>query len=301
WEVSLGWNDVMGDFSYGLNVNVFDNQSEITRFDVAEKLIGEFYVGHQIGEIWGYETDGFYTADDFVEGTLNADLSGSGRQLREGVVQIENAPVPYPGDVKYRDLNNDGIINDGNNTVDDPGDRRRIGNTTRRYQFGVNGFMNYKGFDFSFALTGVGKRDRWRGTGPDLDVIFPFPSTFDHIYANQLDYWTPDNQDAFYPRVYGDASAGNIDSNYGRSRWVQTKYLSDESYLRIQNITFGYSLNRIVLDRLGIDKLRVFVAGNNLYTFDKLQRGLDPDQGLTNVATRYPIMAQYSVGLNVSF
>ncbi len=303
WEVEVGWNDKIGDFSYGLNVNLFDNQSEITRFDASEKLIGEFYEGQEIGEIWGYVTDGFYTVEDFVEGTLDADLSGDNRQLRDGVVQIENEPVPYPGDVKFKDLNGDGLINDGNNTVDDAGDRQRIGNSTRRYQFGINGFMGYKGFDFSFVLSGVGKRDRWRAVGGDQDIIFPYPSTFDHIYAHQLDYWTPDNQDAFYPRIYGNASAGNIDSNYNLSRRVQTKYLSDEAYLRIQNITLGYSIDSQVLDKFNINKMRVFIAGNNLFTFDKLQRGLDPDQVNSNdgIRTRYPILAQYSVGLNVSF
>lgn len=303
WEVEIGWNDKIDDFSYGLSVNLFDNQSEITRFDTAEKLISQNYEGRKIGEIWGYVTEGYYTSSDFVEGTLNADLSGSNRQLKDGIVQIENAPVPYPGDIKYKDLDGDGVITDGNNTVDDSGDRKIIGNSTRRYQFGINGNMAYKGFDLSFVLSGVGKRDRWRAVSGDNDIIFPYPSGFDHIYAHQLDYWTPDNQDAFYPRIYGDASAGNIDSNYGRSRFVQTKYLSDESYLRIQNITLGYSLDSMVLDRMNINKLRVFVSGNNLVTFDKLQRGLDPDQSNSGggVRTRYPILAQYSVGVNLSF
>ncbi|WP_420602248.1 SusC/RagA family TonB-linked outer membrane protein [Flagellimonas sp.] len=316
WDLEIGWNDKIGDFSYGINVNVFDSKSEITRFETADKFIGQFYEGHEIGEIWGYVTDGFYTADDFVEGTLNADLSGSNRQLKDGVPFVENSPVPYPGDIKYKDLDGDGLITDGNGTVapqfDDngnliadtgPGDRKRIGNNTRRYQFGINGNAAYKGFDFSFVLSGVGKRDRWRATGADLDVIFPYPSVFDHIYANQLDFWTPDNQDAFYPRIYGDASTGNIDSNYARSRFVQTKYLSDESYLRIQNLTFGYSFNDNLLERLRLNKLRVFVSANNPFIFDNLQRGLDPDQqnNGAGIRTRYPIMAQYSVGLNVSF
>ncbi|WP_190810674.1 TonB-dependent receptor [Flagellimonas sp. S3867] len=316
WDLEIGWNDKIGEFSYGINVNVFDSQSEITRFETADKFIGQFYEGHEIGEIWGYVTDGFYTVDDFVEGTLNADLSGSNRELRDGVPFVENSPVPYPGDIKYKDLDGDGLITDGNGTVtpqfDDngnliadtgPGDRKRIGNNTRRYQFGINGNAAYKGFDFSFVLSGVGKRDRWRATGADLDVIFPYPSVFDHIYANQLDFWTPDNQDAFYPRIYGDASTGNIDSNYARSRFVQTKYLSDESYLRIQNLTFGYSFNDNLLERLRLNKLRVFVSANNPFIFDNLQRGLDPDQQNdgAGIRTRYPIMAQYSVGLNVSF
>lgn len=300
WEVQVGWKDKIGDFTYGLNVNVWDNHSVITKFDAAEKLIGSYYEGRNLGEIWGYVTDGYYSVDDFVPGTLNADLSGDNRQLKEGVVQIENAPTPYPGDIKYKDLNGDGIINYGNNTVDNPGDQKIIGNTTRRYQFGVNGNLGYKGFDLSFILSGVGKRDFWRGTSGDADIIWPYLSVFDNIYSNGLDYWTPDNQDAYYPRIYGNAQNGNLDSNYGQSRRVQTKYLSDESYLRIQNVTLGYSIDSSFLDSVGVDRFRVFIAGNNIWTFDNLPRGLDPDQG-ANPSGRYPIMAQYSAGFNITF
>ncbi len=310
WEAQIGWNDRKGDFSYNINVNIFDNTTEITKIDNPAGLIGgqgSFRVGQKIGEIWGYVTDGYYTVDDFVPGTLNADLSGDNRQLQPGVVQVENAPTPYPGDIKYVDLNGDGVINNGNNTVipefDDqgnlipntgPGDRKVIGNSGKRYQFGINGAMSYKGFDMSFVLSGVGKEDGWRSS----DLIWPWPGTFDNIYKHQLDYWTPDNQDAYYPRINGNASSGNLDSNYDRSRFVQTKYLTDESYLRIQNITLGYSIDSKILDKYNIERFRFFVSGSNLHTFDKLPKGLDIDQGSNGV---YPIMKQYSIGFNLSF
>lgn len=322
WEIQLGWKDRIGDFRYNINVNVFDNTSKITKYDNPGQLIGNFfnntqeddyyYEGFNVGDIWGYVTDGYYTADDFVDGTLNADLSGANRQLKDGVPTFIGR-VPYPGDVKFKDLDGDGIISDGNSTLitefdaqgnpitnadglitTGPGDRKVIGNSRKRYQFGVNGSASYKGFDFSFVLSGVGKQDRWR----DSDLIWPYPSVFDNIYKHQLDYWTPDNQDAFYPRIYGDPNNGNTESNYGRSRRVQTKYLSDESYLRIQNITFGYSLNGKLLNKLNVNKFRVFISGNNIHTFDKLPKGLEPDQGSNGV---YPILTQYSVGLNLSF
>ena len=306
WEFELGWKDRKGDFKYGLNFNLFDNTSKITNFLNESGLIDRNYVGREIGEIWGYVTDGYYTIDDLEEGTLYADLSGPNRQLRDGVAQIENAPIPFPGDIKYQDLNGDGVINFGNNSLivefDDagnpipntgPGDRQIIGNSTRRYQFGINGNIGYKGLDLSFLLSGVAKRDLWRNS----DLIWPFPGTFDHIYKHQLDYWTPDNQDAYYPRVYGNP-VGNTQSNYSRSRRVQTKYLSDESYLRIQNITIGYTLPSSLTQRMRVDNLRLFLAGNNLFTFDNLPKGLDPDQGSNGV---YPIMKNYSFGLNLNF
>lgn len=306
WEFEVKWNHRVGELKYGLNFNIFDSESKITKFNNESGLINDHFVGKTLGDIWGYVTDGFYTVDDFVEGTLDANLSGDNRQLKDDVVQIENANTPYPGDVKFVDLNGDGVINTGNNSlivdVDEsgnvipntgPGDRKVIGNNRRKYQFGFNGFAEYKGFDFSFVLSGVGKRDLWRSS----DLIWPYPGTFDHIYKHQLNYWTPDNQDAWYPRVYGNPD-GNTGSNYGRSRAVQTKYLSDESYLSIQNLTFGYSIDQNALDRINISKLRVFVSANNIHTFDNLPKGLEPEQGSNGV---YPIMSSYSVGLNLSF
>ena len=174
-----------------------------------------------------------------------------------------------------------------------PGDRKVIGNNQRKYQFGLNGFAEYRGFDFSFLLSGVGKRD----LNLNSDVIWPWVSEFDNIYAHQLDYWTPDNQDAFYPRIYGNPE-GNTNSNYGRSRYTQTKYLSNGSYIKIQNITLGYTVGAQSLNRIGINKLRLFVACDNLVTFDYLPKGLDPDQDANGA---YPFMRNFSVGLNLTF
>jgi hypothetical protein len=306
WELELGWQERAGKVNYGINFNLSNNRGEITKFLNEGMLINNYYVGQEIGEIWGYVTDGYYTIDDFVEGTLDAHLYGPDRQLKDGVPYIENAPTPLPGDVKYKDLNGDGIINSGNNTLiteydengemiprTGPGDRKVIGNNNRKYQYGLNGFVEYKGFDFSFLLSGVGKRD----LNLNSDVIWPFPSEFDNIYAHQLDYWTPDNQDAYYPRIYGNPE-GNTNSNYGRSRWTQTKYLSDGSYLRIQNITFGYTFPIQLLNRVKMNRLRIFVAGDNLVTFDHLPTGLDPDQSANGA---YPFMRNYSLGLNLTF
>ncbi|MEY3419831.1 MAG: hypothetical protein RIR48_111 [Bacteroidota bacterium] len=313
WELQVGWQDKIKDFRYNVNVNLFDNQSEITRFDNPGQLISQYYVGQKIGEIWGYVTDGYYTVNDFEEGTLNADLAGATRKLKTGVPQIEGAPVPYPGDIKYKDLNGDGIINAGNSTLivqkdadgnivprTGPGDRQIIGNTTRRYQFGINASVAYKGFDLAVVMNGVGKRDTWRATGSDLDLIFPYPTLFDHIYKHQLNFWTPDNQDAYFPRIYGDASIGNTDSNYSRSRNVQTKYLSDESYLRLQSISIGYTFPKSLVSKIRVGNLRLFAAANNIHTFDRLPKGMEPDQS-TNATSRYPLMGQFSFGANVSF
>jgi len=127
--------------------------------------------------------------------------------------------------------------------------------------------------------------------------MWPFPSGFDNIYKHQLNYWTPDNQDAWYPRIYGNPD-GNTGSNYGRSRRTQTKYLTDESYLRIQNLTLGYTFDKAVMDKIKMNNMRIFVSANNIHTFDNLPKGLEPDQGSNGA---YPVMTNYSLGFNLSF
>ncbi|MEP2510854.1 MAG: TonB-dependent receptor [Reichenbachiella sp.] len=295
WEFVAGWKDKIGDVKYGLKFNVYDNETEITKYDNPAGLISNFYVGQTIGEIWGYETDGFYTVDDFVEGTLDAHLSGVNRQLKDGVVAgFPTQGVPFPGDVKYVDQDGDGIIDAGSNTLEDPGDRKIIGNSRRKYIYAITGNASYKGFDLSFNLTGVAKRDR------DIvgDLDFPYISQFDNLFKHQLDYWTPDNQDAFYPRMYGDINANPGDrGNYGFSQQVQTKYLYSAAYLRIKNITVGYTFPESIAERINFTKIRIYVSGENLHTFTDLPEGVLPDQSVSV----YPVMRNIAFGAQLSF
>jgi len=309
WEAALSWRDSKNDFSYGIAVNASNSESKITDFDNAAGLISQYYVGQTIGEIWGYVTDGYYTVDDFVDGTLDANLVGPDRQLKDGVVANNNGAIPYPGDIKYTDLDGDGVITNGNQTIyyeydengdlidrTGPGDRKVIGNSRRKMLFGIQGNAAYKGFDISFALSGVGKRDMTiQGT-----KAFPYPGQFDNMYAHQLDYWTPENINSFYPRMYGDNTNFSGDrGNYGLSRNTQTKYLYDGSYLKIDNITLGYNLSEATLKSVNIDKIRLFVSGENLKTFKNLPKGIHPDQ-LTDTGT-YPYMKNIAFGAQIIF
>ena len=119
--------------------------------------MSQYYVGQKIGEIWGYVTDGYYTNDDFVQGTLDANLTGG--TLKPEVLPFKGRNQ-NPGDIKYKNINGDNEIFSGNNTLSDPGDRKVIGNTTRRYQFGIFGGAEFKNFDFSFLLNGVREKRR---------------------------------------------------------------------------------------------------------------------------------------------
>ncbi|WP_029034257.1 SusC/RagA family TonB-linked outer membrane protein [Salinimicrobium terrae] len=294
WESALSYRHL---FDNGLNITfgatLSDFTEEITKFANTTMGINSFYEGKELGEIWGYETVGFFSEDDFnPDGTL---VEGIPSQAL-----YENSWFVYgPGDIRYADLDGDGVITYGANTVDDHGDLRVIGNTTPRYQYSFTLGADWKGFDLSAFMQGVGKRDMW-ANGP---VVIPGYRYAEGWYAHQLDYWTPENTNAFYPRPTDQSQSNQI-----RNFMPQTKYLLDMSYLRMKNITFGYSLSENVIDRLGFNKFRIYFSGENLFEFTNLHVPVDPEIDLTpsgrndpNTFGRvYPFRRSLSVGLQVS-
>ena len=289
WETQVAWRDRIKGFQYSVGFNLSDNQAFITKFKNVAGLISQYYVGQTINEIWGFQTQGYFTESDFEAGTLNADLQRG--KLNSGIAPYQGV-AQNPGDIRYVDLNGDGIINTGNNTLANPGDRSIIGNSTRRFQFGINGSASYRGFDFSFFASGVGKRNLWYND----QVAFPYANQFGGIFLHQLDYWTKTNPSGYYPRVYKDG-AGNT----ATSKLVQTKYLSSGAYLRVKNVTFGYTIPQAVSRKVFLDKVRVFFSGENLLTFDRLPSGMDPEATNQNLGAIYPFIKKYSFGLNASF
>ncbi|BDD09449.1 SusC/RagA family TonB-linked outer membrane protein [Fulvitalea axinellae] len=289
WELSLGWRQSIGDWSYSLGFNLSDNRAEITKFDNEEGLLSQNYEGKMIGEIWGYETDGFYSVDDFVDGSLKDNLTGG--KLKEGVVKFKGVN-PNPGDIKYKDLNGDGEINWGNETLDDPGDKKVIGNNHRRFQYGINASVGWKNFDLSVFVQGVGKRDLWVSN----DMMWAYRTQFDNVWAHQLDYWTPENTDAYYMRNYAFSSA-----NYKNGQKKQTKYLQDGAYWNLKNVTLGYSLPEAVIEKLRLSSFRVYFSGENMFVNDQMPEGMNPEFKDKGMGNAYPFMKQYTVGLNVSF
>lgn len=301
WELQLDWRDKIGSVNYSIGFNLFDSQATITRFENATGNLannwdtnadGEkdanFYTGKKMGEIWGYVTDRYYTVDDFVEGSLDANLKNG--KLKDGIPYIKGTATPNPGDILYKDLNGSGDISQEENTVHNPGDRKIIGNNTPRYHFGITGGAAWKGFDFSFFIQGIGKRDVWAVS----QLSWPLCGEFSALHANTLDYWMPDKTDSYYPRIYQ-----RDGENSARNRYTQTKYLSNGAYWRIKNITLGYTFPQEWLTRIKINQVRVFVSGEDLFTKHHLAKGQDPE--LTTSGAVYPLMTKYSFGLNVSF
>ncbi|AHF16694.1 collagen-binding protein [Niabella soli DSM 19437] len=298
FEIQLGWKDKIGKVGYYINGSLYNYNSVVTGANNPKNVItnGTLYNGKRMGEIWGYVTDRFYTTDDFVDGTLNANLRGG--TLKPGIPK-QNGQAPNPGDIVYKDFDGNGVITSGSGTLDDPGDYKIIGNSTPQYQYGVSGGVSYRNVEFSFVITGVGKQDIWQNN------TLAFPNqwlTYGALYSNQLNYWTPANTNSYYGRIYTD----NVNSpNQGYNQIVQTKFLYNGAYMRIQNLSLSYSIPQPVITKAHINKLQVFVSVENPYTFTHMPKGMYPDiavQGSTaGGGLGYPFMRKTSFGVNVSF
>lgn len=303
WEATISWRDnttVAGKpFSYSITGSLWDSYSTITKFNNPTKILSSnYYEGHKIGEIWGYETMGFFTSDEDVSNHANQDF-----------LRNSNSGEWLAGDLKYADLNNDGVINQGSNTVNDSGDRRIIGNNAPRYQFGFTLNGNWNGFGLSAFFQGIGKRDWY--FAPEADLFW---GPYNRPYGFQPkimmdDYWTEDNPDAYFPRLRGYTALRT-----GRSLGApQTRYLQDASYLRLKSITLDYGLPKPWAGKLGMSQAKVFFTGQNLVTFTGLSKHTDnfdpeiienPLGDMTNgygQGDAYPMLKSYTLGLNLSF
>lgn len=273
WEVSLEWNDRLSNgFGYHIKGVLSDYQASITKFSNPTKLLGTHYVGEKLNEIWGYVSNGLFQSDEDAKAADQSYLLGGSWGA---------------GDVKYEDLNNDGKIDIGKNTLDDSGDRKIIGNSTPRYSYGITAGFDYKGFDFEMFWQGIGKRDYWLGGSQ----FWGFTDEWCTPLTSSLDYWTEDNRDAYFPRLhhYG-VNGGN--------HQVSTRYLQNAAYLRLKNVVLGYTIPRSITEKVKISRLRVFVQGENLLTSTPLIDSYDPET-LNNMT--YPINKKISVGLNLTF
>ncbi len=199
-------------------------------------------------------------------------------------------------------MDGDGEISPGSSTLSDPGDRKIIGNSRQRFQFGITGNVSYRNFDLSVFIQGVGKCDVWpyinMDNSDDINYIFwPYSDQYASLYKNQLDYWTPDNTDAYYMRSYKGATGNTVNS-----RNTQTKYLLNGAYIRLKNIELGYTLPRQFSEKFFVQYARFFVSAENLLKLDHLPDGMDNEvTGSSNSGGVYPYYKKISLGLNISF
>lgn len=282
WELDAAWKGNSGKFSYSINANLSDAQSEITKFSNPTKLLSSYYVGQKIGEIWGYDVAGLFQSNEEIAGW--ADQS----QLYGGTW--------IPGDVKYVDRNNDGKITRGTNTLDDPGDQHVIGNNTPRYLYGITLNGAWNGFDMSIFIQGVGKRDLWFSGWRASDSFFGTNGYSGWVpYKSSLDYWTEDNTDAFYPNSYlnGWGQGGN------GNRQASDRYLQNAAYIRLKQVSIGYTVPENTLNRIKfLSKVRFYANIQNSLTFTKLIDQFDPE--LTGVGD-YPLSLAVNFGIDLTF
>lgn len=287
WEINLNWKDQIGKVKYSIGGNLFDSRAYITDVKIESGNIGSLYKGKELGEIWGYKVIGFYDIDDFEEGVVGN--YNDTFTLKDGIAPYKNKSH-VPGDIRYADLDKSGEVNWGNNTLEDHGDKTRIGNNRPRFQYGINGSVAYEGFDLSFFLQGVGKKDRIINDYLNR----PYYSSFTYgIFEDQTDVWAEDNQDAYYPRV--------MSRNYGLFSENNTRNMYNGAYLNIKNITLGYNLPSSVIKKWGISKMRFYVSGENLYIFDHLPKGIQSDLYNESSGAGYPALRKFSFGLDVTF
>lgn len=292
WELMLAYRNRIGnDINYSITGVISDNVTVITKYEnpTFTDPAGSWYVGKKVGEIWGYRASGLIQTQEEADAF---------NQLDHSYI----SPVAWkPGDVRYVDLNNDGKIDRGNNRLGDMGDLTIIGNTSPRYAYSFTGNIEWKGLSLSIMFQGIGKRHYAPGVG---DVYFWGSGALAQVtvFSQHLDYWTPENPNAYYPNPYS-APVGSIGSFVNKTQQVSDRYLQNAAYVRLKNATIGYSLPREVIQRIKLSKVHLYVSGENLLTFTKLTKIFDPETlvgvGGTTTGKIYPLTQVYSLGINI--
>ncbi|MDD6748628.1 MAG: TonB-dependent receptor, partial [bacterium] len=287
WEITLNYKLKSGDFHHVFNLNLSDSKNKVTdfggkeRIDQSDQMYKLIREGEALGSYYGYK---------------NAGLFQSYEEIAESALPV-GASV-QPGDVKYVDQNGDGVI--------DEKDRVVLGNAFPRYTFGFTYGLTWKGLDFNLMLQGVGKRSMYlRG-----ELIEPFHSNYSYcIYEHQLDFWTPTNPDAQWPRLVAPGSSSST-NNWGMNG--SDIYLLNAAYVRVKNVQVGYTLPKTLTQRFGVQKLRVSLNAENPLTLTK-HAFIDPESsefgnnmgGIggtgANSGRNYPTLSYYGFGLDIEF
>ncbi|WP_242204510.1 SusC/RagA family TonB-linked outer membrane protein [Aestuariivivens insulae] len=308
WEATINYTDsfTVGGSPLDISASIVlsDNQTTITRFKNDSKLFSGWREGQKRGEIWGLESDGFFQSQEEID------------NLDETAIIPWGALTIVPGWPKFVDQDGDGKILRGSSELD-PKDLKVIGNRSPRYNYGFNFNVSWKGFDVSGFLQGVGKRDYY----PTHYLFWgPYQQPYANVYPHLLNFYrAADDSPALmaqHSQSYIDAGLANAnttnveypvlqswlaDRNYGSGLAIpNTKYLLSAAYLRLKNVTVGYSVPDKLLDKLHISKLRFFVTGENIFEWSDIKGFVDPEAtGAEGYA--YPFQRKLSMGLNVTF
>lgn len=290
WELTVTWRDrLQNGLGYNATFNLSDARTKILEYPNNTGVVTSYYSNKNYGEIWGYETIGIAKTQQEMDAHL-ASLPNGGQEA------VGNDWAA--GDIMYRDLNGDGKIDSGSSTRGDVGDLKVIGNETPRYMFGLNLGADYKGFDVSVFFQGVMKRDYYTDSMDLWGATYLWGAT---LYEQHKDYFRNDenhilglNLDSYYPRpLFGP----------DKNRKAQSRYLLNASYIRLKNISLGYTLPASLTNKLKLQNLRVYFVGENLWTGTALTDLFDPETISSDPAgmIKYPLSATYSFGLSVTY
>ena len=285
WDLSINYRLKTGAANHNFNFNLGDSWNEVLKYPGHERIsqIEELSritrEGCPLESYYGYKMDGFFQSYEEIEASA-----------------IPVGGKVQPGDVKFVDRNEDGVI--------DSKDKFILGNAFPRLTFGFNYNVEWKGFDFGMFWQGVGKRDMMlRG-----ELIEPFHANYSYnIYKHQLDFWTPTNTDARWPRLTAPGSTSNR-NNYGNGQGSDL-FLMDGKYLRLKNLQIGYTFPKTWSRKVGMEKARIYVNGQNLLTFSN-NSFIDPESSEfdskmgnsgANSGRNYPTLRYYGFGIDIEF
>ena len=288
WELQISWRDQINDFKYGATLALSDNIVTIDRYPNPSKSLTTYYDGRKLGDFWGYQTIGIAKTQEEMDAHLaKVDQSAAGGNWGAG-------------DIMYADLNGDGKIGKGSDTLAEHGDKVLLGNSTPRYNFGLNLDAQWKGFDMKVFFQGTLKRDYMPSDGATMfwGAVGYWQTNF---FEPHMDYFRPAdttsplgaNVDGYFPRP--------LES--GKNRLAQTRYVQDASYVRLKNVTLGYTLPSEWTKKFAVNNLRLFVSGENLLTITSLVDTFDPETiGVGNWdGCTYPLSQTFSFGLSATF
>jgi TonB-linked SusC/RagA family outer membrane protein len=292
WELELSWRDKISQFSYGIKLVLSDYTTKITRYPNETGYLGTYYKGEKLGEIWGYTSVGLASSQEDMDTWVASNKPTWGSSWSAG-------------DVKYKDLNGDGVVDYGSYTLKDHGDYHVIGNTTPRYQYGITLDAAWRGFDVSAFFQGIGKRDFWLD-GPLFWGTVSGGIWQSCAFNEHWDFWRAaddplgSNLDAYYPRA-------NFDCD--KNQYVQTRYLQNAAYIRLKNLQIGYTFPKKLMQKIYVDNLRVYVSANNIWTHSKIKGMFDPETlysydssvGYGGYGKMYPLCKTLCVGVNLNF
>ena len=316
WELTVGYRDQFQlegkPFDWGVKFMLSDNRSYITKFDNENKLLSQYYKGQELGEIWGLQSDGFFQNAEEIKNLDETEI------IPWGALDI------VAGWPKYKDLNGDKKITKGT-SVDDPGDLSVIGNSSPRFRFGFNLNAEWNGFDVSAFFQGIAKRDYYPlsylywgfyqqpyagGTLHTFDFYRPTADSDVDMAKHSQSYiaagLADQNLNAKYPVLQSWLADKNLGTSTTSAMGLaipQTGYLLNGAYLRVKNITVGYTLPAELTKKVRLSRVRVFVSGDNIFEGSALKKYFDPEAvtDASQFGYVYPFNRQYSFGLNVTF